>query len=111
MLTTITSAVEHNALHPVGTVVDVIGGTYEGHIGSVKRYTAKRVGAFARNLNAHARSFGRHIGRDLGGRCCLYRLRSSTMEYLFDFLNDFSIFDGLPLQVAPRNHGTELFDC
>jgi hypothetical protein len=43
MLTTTTSGVEPDARHPVGTVVDVIGGVYEGHIGTVKRYTAMRV--------------------------------------------------------------------
>jgi hypothetical protein len=37
--TTTTRAVEH----PIGTVIDVVGGVYEGHIGRVKRYTAQRV--------------------------------------------------------------------
>jgi hypothetical protein len=41
--TTITRAVEHHTVHPAGTVLDIIGGTYEGHIGRVKRYTAQRV--------------------------------------------------------------------
>lgn len=41
--TTITRAVEPHTLYPAGTVVDVIGGTYEGHIGRVKRYTPQRV--------------------------------------------------------------------
>jgi hypothetical protein len=31
-------------------------------------------------------------------------------DTFFDFLDDFSIFDELPLQIAPGNHGTELFD-
>jgi len=43
MLTTTTILVEAHTSHPAGTVVDVIGGTYEGHIGRVKRYTAQRV--------------------------------------------------------------------
>lgn len=42
--TTTTRAVEPNAPHlDIGTVVDVIGGVYEGHIGRVRRYTAHRV--------------------------------------------------------------------
>jgi hypothetical protein len=46
MLTTTTTAraVEPNTPHLVlGTVVDVIGGSYEGHIARVKRYTDHRV--------------------------------------------------------------------
>jgi hypothetical protein len=31
-------------------------------------------------------------------------------DTFFDFLDDFSIFDALPLQIVPGNHGTELFD-
>jgi len=41
--TTTTIQVEAHTPHPTGTVVDVIRGTYEGHIGRVKRYTAQRV--------------------------------------------------------------------
>jgi hypothetical protein len=41
--TTTTIQVEAHTPHPAGTVVDVIRGTYEGHIGRVKRYTAQRV--------------------------------------------------------------------
>jgi ribosomal protein L24 len=42
--TTTARAVEPNAPHlDLGTVVDVIGGDYKGHIGRVRRYTAHRV--------------------------------------------------------------------
>jgi hypothetical protein len=40
--TRITSAVEPKR-PPEGTCVDIIGGTYKGHIGHVSRYTNKRV--------------------------------------------------------------------
>jgi hypothetical protein len=32
-------------------------------------------------------------------------------DTFFDFLDDFSIFDELPLQIAAGNHGEEVFDC
>jgi hypothetical protein len=41
--TTTTRPVESHTPYPAGTVVDIIGGSYDGHIGRVKRYTAQRV--------------------------------------------------------------------
>jgi hypothetical protein len=32
-------------------------------------------------------------------------------DTFFDFLDDFSVFDELPLQIAAGNHGTEIVDC
>jgi hypothetical protein len=43
MLTRTIRQVEPDTEYPDRTFVDVIGGDYQGHIGRVKRYTAKRV--------------------------------------------------------------------
>jgi hypothetical protein len=44
LTTTTTTTTSARAVEwPVGTVVDIIGGVYQGHIGRVKRYTPQRV--------------------------------------------------------------------